>query len=104
MKVRADNDAMIFLPFMFSRFYYSGFHPLRAVQLMRVAKLLYSQDMFPQALETLKQVRYPIVGPPFSLSLLPNPSSSQVLSTPSSSSPPPQPYFLNVGSLVLTPF
>ncbi|XP_048340782.1 histone-lysine N-methyltransferase SMYD3 isoform X2 [Sphaerodactylus townsendi] len=37
------------------RFYYSGFHPLRAVQLMRVAKLQYSQDMFPQALETLKQ-------------------------------------------------
>ncbi|XP_072848948.2 histone-lysine N-methyltransferase SMYD3 isoform X2 [Pogona vitticeps] len=37
------------------RFYYSGFHPLRAVQLMRVAKLQYSQEMFSQALETLKQ-------------------------------------------------
>ncbi|XP_054839132.1 histone-lysine N-methyltransferase SMYD3 [Eublepharis macularius] len=37
------------------RFYYSSFHPLRAVQMMRVAKLQYSQDMFPQALETLKQ-------------------------------------------------
>ncbi|XP_053158232.1 histone-lysine N-methyltransferase SMYD3 isoform X2 [Hemicordylus capensis] len=37
------------------RFYYSGFHPLKAVQMMRVAKLQYSQDMFPQALETLKQ-------------------------------------------------
>ncbi|NXD70539.1 SMYD3 methyltransferase, partial [Eolophus roseicapillus] len=35
--------------------YYPGFHPLRAVQLMRVGKLQYSQDMFPQALETLKQ-------------------------------------------------
>nr|XP_013799382.1 PREDICTED: histone-lysine N-methyltransferase SMYD3 isoform X2 [Apteryx mantelli mantelli] len=37
------------------RLYYPGFHPLRAVQLMRVGKLQYSQDMFPQALETLKQ-------------------------------------------------
>uniref|UniRef100_A0A8D0BYJ2 SET and MYND domain containing 3 n=1 Tax=Salvator merianae TaxID=96440 RepID=A0A8D0BYJ2_SALMN len=37
------------------RFYYPGFHPLRAVQMMRVAKLQYSQDLFPQALETLKQ-------------------------------------------------
>ncbi|XP_061480629.1 histone-lysine N-methyltransferase SMYD3 isoform X2 [Rhineura floridana] len=37
------------------RVYYSGFHPLRAVQMMRVAKLQYSQDLFPQALETLKQ-------------------------------------------------
>ncbi|KAM6085676.1 histone-lysine N-methyltransferase SMYD3 isoform 2-T2 [Theristicus caerulescens] len=37
------------------RVYYPGFHPLRAVQLMRVGKLQYSQDMFPQALETLKQ-------------------------------------------------
>ncbi|XP_077200433.1 histone-lysine N-methyltransferase SMYD3 isoform X2 [Paroedura picta] len=37
------------------RFYYSGFHPLRAVQLMRVAKLQYSQDMIPEALGTLKQ-------------------------------------------------
>ncbi|XP_032776086.1 histone-lysine N-methyltransferase SMYD3 isoform X5 [Strigops habroptila] len=35
--------------------YYPGFHPLRAVQLMRVGKLQYSQDMFPRALETLKQ-------------------------------------------------
>ncbi|KAM9561979.1 histone-lysine N-methyltransferase SMYD3 isoform 1-T1 [Guaruba guarouba] len=35
--------------------YYPGFHPLRAVQLMRVGKLQYSQAMFPQALETLKQ-------------------------------------------------
>ncbi|KAJ7425209.1 hypothetical protein WISP_24414 [Willisornis vidua] len=35
--------------------YYPGFHPLRAVQLLRVGKLQYSQDMFPQALETLKQ-------------------------------------------------
>uniref|UniRef100_A0A8C0EWP2 [histone H3]-lysine(4) N-trimethyltransferase n=1 Tax=Bubo bubo TaxID=30461 RepID=A0A8C0EWP2_BUBBB len=38
------------------RLYYPGFHPLRAVQLMRVGKLQYSQGMFPQALETLKQV------------------------------------------------
>ncbi|KAF4798779.1 hypothetical protein TURU_062449 [Turdus rufiventris] len=38
------------------RLYYPGFHPLRAVQLMRVGKLQYSQDMFPQALETLKQI------------------------------------------------
>ncbi|XP_019382259.1 PREDICTED: histone-lysine N-methyltransferase SMYD3 [Gavialis gangeticus] len=37
------------------RFYYPGFHPLRAVQMMRVAKLQCSQDMFCQALETLKQ-------------------------------------------------
>ncbi|XP_074781685.1 histone-lysine N-methyltransferase SMYD3 isoform X2 [Athene noctua] len=37
------------------RLYYPGFHPLRAVQLMRVGKLQYSQGMFPQALETLKQ-------------------------------------------------
>ncbi|XP_068532491.1 histone-lysine N-methyltransferase SMYD3 isoform X5 [Anas acuta] len=37
------------------RLYYPGFHPLRAVQLMRVGKLQYSQDMFPQALETLKE-------------------------------------------------
>ncbi|XP_054674795.1 histone-lysine N-methyltransferase SMYD3 isoform X2 [Grus americana] len=37
------------------RLHYPGFHPLRAVQLMRVGKLQYSQDMFPQALETLKQ-------------------------------------------------
>ncbi|XP_061847076.1 histone-lysine N-methyltransferase SMYD3 isoform X2 [Colius striatus] len=37
------------------RLYYPGFHPLRALQLMRVGKLQYSQDMFPQALETLKQ-------------------------------------------------
>ncbi|NWS12841.1 SMYD3 methyltransferase, partial [Pachyramphus minor] len=37
------------------RLYYPGFHPLRAVQLLRVGKLQYSQDMFPQALETLKQ-------------------------------------------------
>uniref|UniRef100_A0A8D2JDV9 SET domain-containing protein n=1 Tax=Varanus komodoensis TaxID=61221 RepID=A0A8D2JDV9_VARKO len=37
------------------RFYYTGFHPLRAVQMMRVAKLQYSQDMFSQALDTLKQ-------------------------------------------------
>ncbi|XP_050750884.1 histone-lysine N-methyltransferase SMYD3 isoform X1 [Gymnogyps californianus] len=37
------------------RLYYPGFHPLRAVQLMRVGKLQYSQDMFPEALETLKQ-------------------------------------------------
>ncbi|XP_066467601.1 histone-lysine N-methyltransferase SMYD3 isoform X2 [Tiliqua scincoides] len=37
------------------RFYYPGFHPLKALQMMRVAKLQYSQDMFPQALETLKQ-------------------------------------------------
>uniref|UniRef100_A0A8D2MY38 SET and MYND domain containing 3 n=1 Tax=Zonotrichia albicollis TaxID=44394 RepID=A0A8D2MY38_ZONAL len=39
------------------RLYYPGFHPLRAVQLMRVGKLQYSQGMVPQALETLKQVR-----------------------------------------------
>ncbi|XP_059572114.1 histone-lysine N-methyltransferase SMYD3 isoform X1 [Alligator mississippiensis] len=37
------------------RFYYPSFHPLRAVQMMRVAKLQCSQDMFHQALETLKQ-------------------------------------------------
>ncbi|XP_074393372.1 histone-lysine N-methyltransferase SMYD3 isoform X2 [Zonotrichia albicollis] len=37
------------------RLYYPGFHPLRAVQLMRVGKLQYSQGMVPQALETLKQ-------------------------------------------------
>ncbi|XP_028940301.1 histone-lysine N-methyltransferase SMYD3-like, partial [Antrostomus carolinensis] len=37
------------------RLYYPGFHPLRAVQLMRVGKLQYIQDVFPQALETLKQ-------------------------------------------------
>ncbi|XP_063162190.1 histone-lysine N-methyltransferase SMYD3 isoform X4 [Candoia aspera] len=37
------------------RFYYSGFHPLRAIQMMRVAKLQHSQDMSSQALETLKQ-------------------------------------------------
>ncbi|XP_077668005.1 histone-lysine N-methyltransferase SMYD3 isoform X2 [Eretmochelys imbricata] len=37
------------------RLYYSSFHPLRAVQLMRVGKLQHTQDMFPQALETLKQ-------------------------------------------------
>uniref|UniRef100_A0A8C9FXB7 [histone H3]-lysine(4) N-trimethyltransferase n=1 Tax=Pavo cristatus TaxID=9049 RepID=A0A8C9FXB7_PAVCR len=38
------------------RLYYPDFHPLRAVQLMRVGKLQYSQGMLPQALETLKQV------------------------------------------------
>uniref|UniRef100_A0A452J5Y6 [histone H3]-lysine(4) N-trimethyltransferase n=1 Tax=Gopherus agassizii TaxID=38772 RepID=A0A452J5Y6_9SAUR len=32
-----------------------SFHPLRAVQMMRVGKLQHTQDMFPQALETLKQ-------------------------------------------------
>ncbi|XP_053238691.1 histone-lysine N-methyltransferase SMYD3 isoform X5 [Podarcis raffonei] len=37
------------------RVYYSGFHPLRAVQMMRVAKLQCSHDLFPQALETLKE-------------------------------------------------
>ncbi|XP_060609918.2 histone-lysine N-methyltransferase SMYD3 isoform X2 [Anolis sagrei] len=37
------------------RFYYPGAHPLRAVQMMRVAKLQYSQEMFSQALETLKE-------------------------------------------------
>ncbi|XP_063247027.1 histone-lysine N-methyltransferase SMYD3 isoform X2 [Prinia subflava] len=37
------------------RLYYPGFHPLRAVQLMRVGKLQNSQGMFPQALETLKE-------------------------------------------------
>uniref|UniRef100_A0A8C4W962 SET and MYND domain containing 3 n=1 Tax=Gopherus evgoodei TaxID=1825980 RepID=A0A8C4W962_9SAUR len=37
------------------RMYYSSFHPLRAVQMMRVGKLQHTQDMFPQALETLKQ-------------------------------------------------
>ncbi|XP_062825032.1 histone-lysine N-methyltransferase SMYD3 isoform X2 [Anolis carolinensis] len=37
------------------RFYYSGAHPLRAIQMMRVAKLQYNQDMFSQALETLKE-------------------------------------------------
>ncbi|XP_026551226.1 histone-lysine N-methyltransferase SMYD3 isoform X1 [Pseudonaja textilis] len=37
------------------RFYYPGFHPLRAIQMMRVAKLQYHQDMSSQALETLKQ-------------------------------------------------
>ncbi|KAM6278950.1 histone-lysine N-methyltransferase SMYD3 [Porphyrio hochstetteri] len=37
------------------RLHYPGFHPLRAVQLMRVGKLQYRQGMFPQALETLKQ-------------------------------------------------
>uniref|UniRef100_G1NFW3 Uncharacterized protein n=1 Tax=Meleagris gallopavo TaxID=9103 RepID=G1NFW3_MELGA len=37
------------------RLYYPNFHPLRAVQLMRVGKLQYSQGMLPQALETLKQ-------------------------------------------------
>ncbi|NXY02855.1 SMYD3 methyltransferase, partial [Pteruthius melanotis] len=45
-----------FLTFtFFLLLYYPGFHPLRAVQLMRVGKLQYSQGMFPQALETLKQ-------------------------------------------------
>uniref|UniRef100_A0A8V0XTM1 [histone H3]-lysine(4) N-trimethyltransferase n=1 Tax=Gallus gallus TaxID=9031 RepID=A0A8V0XTM1_CHICK len=37
------------------RLYYPDFHPLRAVQLMRVGKLQYSQGMLPQALGTLKQ-------------------------------------------------
>ncbi|XP_070590181.1 histone-lysine N-methyltransferase SMYD3 isoform X4 [Erythrolamprus reginae] len=37
------------------RFYYPGFHPLRAIQMMRVAKLQFHQDMSSQALETLKQ-------------------------------------------------
>uniref|UniRef100_A0A8D0GWJ9 SMYD3 n=1 Tax=Sphenodon punctatus TaxID=8508 RepID=A0A8D0GWJ9_SPHPU len=37
------------------RRYYPGFHPLRAVQMMRVGKLQYNQDRIPQALETLKQ-------------------------------------------------
>ncbi|XP_029449811.1 histone-lysine N-methyltransferase SMYD3 [Rhinatrema bivittatum] len=37
------------------RLYYSGFHPLRAIQVMKVGKLQYHQGMLPEALETLKQ-------------------------------------------------
>ncbi|MBN3280769.1 SMYD3 methyltransferase, partial [Polyodon spathula] len=36
--------------------YYTGFHPVKAVQLMRVGKLQSHQEMFREALETLKQV------------------------------------------------
>uniref|UniRef100_A0A6P8QDI8 [histone H3]-lysine(4) N-trimethyltransferase n=1 Tax=Geotrypetes seraphini TaxID=260995 RepID=A0A6P8QDI8_GEOSA len=35
--------------------YYSGFHPLKAVQMMKVGKLQYHQGKFSEALETLKQ-------------------------------------------------
>ncbi|XP_073484122.1 histone-lysine N-methyltransferase SMYD3 [Aquarana catesbeiana] len=35
--------------------YYSNYHPVRAVQIMRVGKLQLHQEMFPQAMETLKQ-------------------------------------------------
>lgn len=37
------------------RLYYAGFHPVRAVQLMRVGKLQSHQEMLREALETLKQ-------------------------------------------------
>ncbi|XP_064411833.1 histone-lysine N-methyltransferase SMYD3 isoform X2 [Latimeria chalumnae] len=37
------------------KLYYSGFHPVRAVQLMKVGKLQFHQELFPKALETLKQ-------------------------------------------------
>ncbi|XP_039182950.1 histone-lysine N-methyltransferase SMYD3 isoform X4 [Crotalus tigris] len=36
-------------------FYYPSFHPLKAIQMMRVAKLQFHQDMSSQALATLKQ-------------------------------------------------
>nr|DBA26898.1 TPA: hypothetical protein GDO54_011097 [Pyxicephalus adspersus] len=35
--------------------YYSNYHPVAAVQMMRVGKLQLHQEMFPQAIETLKQ-------------------------------------------------
>ncbi|XP_068925239.1 histone-lysine N-methyltransferase SMYD3 isoform X2 [Petaurus breviceps papuanus] len=37
------------------RLYYPGFHPIRAVQVMKVGKLQQHQGLYPQALETLKQ-------------------------------------------------
>uniref|UniRef100_F7FRC7 [histone H3]-lysine(4) N-trimethyltransferase n=1 Tax=Monodelphis domestica TaxID=13616 RepID=F7FRC7_MONDO len=37
------------------RLYYSGFHPISGVQVMRVGKLQHHQGLYPQALETLKQ-------------------------------------------------
>ncbi|XP_039604734.1 histone-lysine N-methyltransferase SMYD3 isoform X1 [Polypterus senegalus] len=35
--------------------YYTGFHPLRAIQLMFVGKIQYHQEMFKEAFETLKE-------------------------------------------------
>ncbi|XP_043860495.1 histone-lysine N-methyltransferase SMYD3 isoform X2 [Dromiciops gliroides] len=37
------------------RLYYPGFHPIRAIQVMKVGKLQQHQGLYPQALETLKQ-------------------------------------------------
>ncbi|KAM9316757.1 histone-lysine N-methyltransferase SMYD3 [Gastrophryne carolinensis] len=36
--------------------YYSNYHPVRAVQLIKVGKLQLHQEMFPQAMKTLKEV------------------------------------------------
>ncbi|MEE6475482.1 hypothetical protein FKM82_010762 [Ascaphus truei] len=35
--------------------YYSSYHPVRAVQVMKVGKLQHHQAMFPEAMQTLKQ-------------------------------------------------
>ncbi|XP_038617029.1 histone-lysine N-methyltransferase SMYD3 isoform X1 [Tachyglossus aculeatus] len=37
------------------RLYYPGFHPIKAIQVMKIGKLLQHQGMFREALETLKE-------------------------------------------------